>query len=512
MCEGSGRLEHRTSKVSPSPRGNPETRKKTRRELIELKDSARFLAWDEGVKCRTCARPARWRIEQSAMVCDHCAPHCPDCKAPAVWDGGLGHGIDRGEWMCPRCGQSVPHVVVSRSRTNRAATCGREPRGSVVTIQAMRELGGGHSHAAAIGLRQCNKAWQCPTCAKARQAADARVLHAANLGFRSAVDGAEVYMMTLTIPHRAGQTLAELRQAVTRAYQRTHAGKAELVKRKRFAIRWSVRRLEVTWGPNGPHPHVHAMVACRRKLTHQERESLREWYFCHWGAKVAAQGYTRPSKECITLTVADKAGRYLAKMGLLELAGDLQKRARCGQCGKMRYTRRDGDRSVCGVCGHEVNRTQWQILQDWHQYHDKRDRVLWQTFCREIRGARRLTWSRWKKGTDPRRSYPVDDVSPAPPKAVPIVPLEVSKTVWKGLTEHQRLELIEAYEDGNLQRCMGILGDNAPAAPEAGGFLPDDPRPAPHDGRLTPDEKAELAMAGVRPTAYGLTKQFLQDR
>jgi ribosomal protein L37AE/L43A len=366
----------------------------------------------------------------------------------------------------------------------------------VVTIKAFAELGEGRSRAGATGLRQCNKAWVCPTCAKAQQARDAETLHAANIGFRADDDHHEVYMVTITVPHNAGQELRDLRTGITRAYQTSHTGAPELRRRERFGVLSTVRRLEVTAGPNGWHPHIHALVFCRDKLTDEQKNSLIEWYFVRVGDRLEKLGYGRPSKSCIVITRADKQGRYLAKMGLLELAGDFAKKARCARCGDFVFTRREGDVTVCRECGHEVNRTPWQILHDWHLYHQKRDRELWQTYTRQIAGARRLTWSRWRGGLNLRKVYDKEDLKDPPPKVAPHVPLEIPRKAWRGLSEHKRLAVIEAYEDGNLQECFGILGEYAPTADP---FSADDPKPDTEDrSRLTMEERTELAWAGFR--------------
>jgi hypothetical protein len=413
-----------------------------------------------------------------------------------------GSSISAMTWYCPLCGQVLPHLVVSKSRLPRASICGKIPAKGAVTIKATGPAGDGHHRAAATGLRQCSKAWICPTCARAKQAGDAETLHACNLGFREDMTAGEVYMLTLTVPHCAGQTLAELRCAVTQAYRETHTGKAEISRRLRFGIMASVRRLEVTWGPNGPHPHIHAMLFCRRKLGDARRAELVRWYVDHWGDAVQAQGYDRPLADCTRLTVADKDGKYLAKMGLLELAGELQKRARCSRCSKMVETHRDGDRTVCNTCGREVNRTQWQILQDWHNYHDRRDRKLWQAYSREIHGARRLTWSRWKGGINLRAEYPTEDPERGEPVPEPgeaststaPAPLEVPGRAWFKLSEQKRLDMIEAFEAGDLQACYRMIDGAIPV-----GWEPGDRKPPPDNHyKLTPEEKAELAWAGFR--------------
>lgn len=361
---------------------------------------------------------------------------CPDCDVLGVWQGWIGRdeqdglavpGVQpkTGAVVCPECGQ-----IVSRRVIPRAAVCGTKPialQGGVKVVTTGRRTDGSR-RAGLRGVYRCNKPWICPECARAQAASDADTLHACNMGWRGFVrdeanphrwvlrkvasnkrkgatparrGGSEkrarngVYLLTLTIPHHEGLLLEPMRRAAAAAYRRCINGAPYRRVKRRYGIKSTLRRLEVTTGPSGWHPHIHALLFTDRRLSSSQIESLREWYFVRWSAAVEHSGYARPSKQHgVDLIVADKGGRYLAKMGLKELAGDAPKVARCAECGDYKGSEWNGERRACVDCGHEVNRTLWQVLEDLAEHPTARDRRTWRTYVAGIRGARRLTWGR----------------------------------------------------------------------------------------------------------------------
>jgi hypothetical protein len=379
-----------------------------------------------------------------------------------------------------------------------------------VKIRAVGRLPTGDLRATVTGVRRCGSAWRCPACAKARQAKDAEILHACNLGFRADHGAGDVYMVTLTAPHRAGQQLEALRRTVTRAYQRAHNGEPVQRWRKRYGIRATVRRLEVTVGPAGWHPHVHAMLFCDRTLSQQELASLKEWYFVRWGDAVTRLGWERPRKSALDITRADVQGRYLAKMGLLELAGDSSKFARCAACGEHVRSEWRGDRRVCVTCGREVNRTPWQILRDFHAHGAQRDRALWRTYYREIAGARRLTWSRWRGGCRLRDVYALEQRELGRLEEHP--DLAIDWQAWAALSPRRKADVLDAYEQSDRHALEALLGDAMPAwhTRREPAYDPADP-PADRRwledrlaGRATLEERSELSqVTDTPPTRRG---------
>lgn len=360
----------------------------------------------------------------------------------------------------------------------------------------------GSVRAALTGLMHCNSPWTCPWCARAQQVKDAITLHTCNLGFRDQHPGGQVYMLTLTARHHAGVNLRGLRKALAKAYQKTQTGKAVASMRKRFGVLSGLRRVEVNRGGSGWHPHIHALLFCHGKLTPQELESLKEWWFVHFGKTVAKEGFERPSKrDGICITVADKKGQYLAKMGLMELAGDQEKVGRCPSCSKYTETTWRKGARLCRECGSETSRTMWQILDDINAHGHAKDRETFMTFYREIRGARRLTYSRWKGGIDLRRFYLPAEQAPLPAPTREIIGM--SNSAFRKLKPDQVADLFEACESSHRHGIEAILGDDMP--PVAIDRKTDDALP--HDAwdELNYQERADVLERQPR-RKYGLVK------
>ncbi len=405
-----------------------------------------------------------------------------------------------GATICGKCGQ-----VISRARVARVAKCGRSPFGATVSVVATGQTPNGDLRASLVGLQRCTSGWECPDCARALQARDATDLHACVLGFRDEHQGGSVLMLTLTVPHKRGDRLEPMRRAVTRAYQKAHSGKAIYSFRKRFGVRSTLRRLEYTEGPNGPHPHLHALVFLDRKLRRSEIESLREWYFVRVGDRLEREGYKRPAKNCINVVECKGNGDYLAKMGLFELAGEQTKDARCSACGHHVESTWRGGRRRCADCGREVNRTAWQILRDYHLHGEERDRRLWLTYCREIRGARRLTWARATKrkhGAAPKAGEQIDLRARYVPEqealeGMPRKSYTFPIGAWRDL-HSKKADILDAFETHDRYALEAALGKWARPVVLA-LWSPDDPNPdeGPRHGRMSFDDRHELRLAGV---------------
>lgn len=374
---------------------------------------------------------------------------------------------------------------------------------------------------------------------------DAHTLHACNMRWRGfARDESKgrwtinphaprrwVYLITLTPRHHRGHSLRGLSRAVLSSYRRCITGKAFVKMKRRYGMRASVRALELTHSANnGWHPHAHALTFVDRQLTPEEIESLREWYWLRWAAALVKLGYPRPTKEIgVTVIEADAGGRYLAKMGYVELADGGHKVARCGGCGEYRGTRWDGKRRCCVDCGREVNRTVSQLIDDLTDHPTERDKRLYRAYCHDIRGARRLTWSRRDNIDDggktlrelyaehervaERAKCPCHRLDPECPKCLGAgtyvryrlrrvkrqddlalqenrARLFLPAPAWRDIRrDPERLAAIKiAFETGDQHGLDALLGRWAPSAP-VDPFTPDDPRPAdeaPSRGHLRP--------------------------
>lgn len=174
----------------------------------------------------------------------------------------------------------------------------------------------GRSVARWLGLMTCGHIWTCPVCSQNKRARRVERIVAALEEL-----GGEWVMLTVTLRHRQGLALRELVRGMMAAWRRTRqGGKVQSVWSARVSA--SVRSLEVTYGENGWHPHVHVLLRTK-EWTDEEREALQNrWEVCivrELGEHVRPDDlhglkWSRP----IDASKSDERhrARYLAKAGL----------------------------------------------------------------------------------------------------------------------------------------------------------------------------------------------------
>jgi hypothetical protein len=249
-------------------------------------------------------------------------------------------------------------------QTERVASCGHKLVGPQATICVGRQ--GGY----VAGVETCGSVWMCPVCAakiaEGRRDEVARCLDAHVGG------GGNVYMALFTIPHKAAESVGELRGDVTKAWSKFIAGNPWKRARERYGIVGYIRALEITHGGNGWHPHLHTLFLTR-KLTDDEAAGLRVWIGERWASVIE-----RMTGKEVNLAVgfgfkeacsASAAGDYVAKWGV---DSEIAKAGR-------KVSRKGG-------------RSPWQLLADARDG-DVRARWLFKDYAAAMKGARHLTWS-----------------------------------------------------------------------------------------------------------------------
>jgi hypothetical protein len=240
--------------------------------------------------------------------------------------------------------------------------------------------------------------------------------------------------------------------------------------RDAFKVRHTLRKLEVTLGQNGAHPHVHALLFVTDELTPAQLKELRQEVFARWEAAVRRDGRTTPLIDYgIDITRTDDgASRYLTKMGLAsELLTHATKEAKHG------------------------NLTPWQILARYSRTNTEPDRRAWRRYCEAFRGARQLTASKgfWQYFDSLRRP----DEVPARVDATPVA--YVTAAAYRNLRKSpaQINAVLEAVETGNHAALTNIVGVTGWVPARVMVDSADDMGGSIHAGLVLPaDELAEL--------------------
>lgn len=274
--------------------------------------------------------------------------------------------------------------------SERVADCGRKALGGQVTLH----IADGHAHFG--GVETCGSIWMCPVCAakitEVRRAEIDAVLQA-----HSAAGGV-AFMATLTIPHHAFQAVADLRNAISKAWRSVKSGKGWLTKRRDCRWLGDVRALEVTHGRNGWHPHLHVLILFEPDTPPEAFWELGDWVFQRWARAIERQGFGECSAAAFSwdkVNAATGAADYVSKWGAAhELAKAHTKRGRDG------------------------GRTPWQILADASEPQKSADRRLFREYARAFKGTKHLTWSRGLRDRyDSVDERPDDEVAVEPTAA-----------------------------------------------------------------------------------------------
>jgi hypothetical protein len=207
-------------------------------------------------------------------------------------------------------------------------------------------------------VKQCGRHWICPRCA---QRTAAKRHDDLDRLMRGDVHG-RWQMVTLTMQHHTGEALRALMDRLTGAWRRTRSHRrVRCIMQHRVTA--SVRAIEVTYGQNGWHPHIHLLWRTDEWTEHDRRELETIW--CESAGALPGVG-VRWSTPIETWT--KERAHYLARLGC-EVAG-LGKQAHAGHLSPFELAER------AASCRSAVSDFRWLALWREFQIGTKRRRRL----------------------------------------------------------------------------------------------------------------------------------------
>lgn len=249
----------------------------------------------------------------------------------------------------------------------------------------LEENGGRVAHFA--GLHLCGAVWLCPVCGpKVRQRRAVELDQAAGRWLERYGAGS-VMLLTLTLPHDDGEQLGDVLGAVRKGYGLLMSGRAWQQDKADYGLAHYVRAHDCTYGGNGWHPHVHAVLFSRRGLTPGELERLQRRLATRWADAVETTYRRRPDLEHgVQLEAArslSDVNRYVCQV----VVGERNERT-----APVAYEVARGDLKTASRAGHL---TPWQILE-LTQYPDTRDDAadLWAEWEAATKGVHAIRWSK----------------------------------------------------------------------------------------------------------------------
>jgi hypothetical protein len=161
------------------------------------------------------------------------------------------------------------------------------------------------------GIARCGQVGLCPRCApKVRGLRAADISHAVEnwLG-----RGEEVWFATFTVPHREWESAGRVWDRVQGRYSWAFSdGRAGQDARRSNGVVHSIRAVEVTYGANGWHVHIHALLFCRSDVGRFDPVSVAH----RWRDALQSEGLRYvPHVSCdLRPVTASDVGDYLAKV------------------------------------------------------------------------------------------------------------------------------------------------------------------------------------------------------
>ena len=277
------------------------------------------------------------------------------------------------------------------STVGRCRKCGRTMTGQTVGVRYSPAKGAGFS-----GLSTCGSVWVCPVCSAkilARRSVETGVMM---LAWEHR--GGALALGTVTMRHNAGHSLSELWTALAAAWSSVIGSRVWRKWGERLGSPGLVKVVEVNWGVNGWHVHIHYALLLGGGTTDGELSQLSAWLVPKWQRAVRRSGFDAlPIGQELHLVTgvdaAEQLGEYMTKATAYGTSGGLG-RELFGAASK----RAQGDYSTVPV---------WRLLEDVVATGEL---GLWQRWCeyeRVSKGKRQFSVSKGLRellGVGPEKS------------------------------------------------------------------------------------------------------------
>lgn len=192
-------------------------------------------------------------------------------------------------------------------------------------------------------------------------------------------------MVTYTASHHLHTPLKEILEGVTDGVRKFKSGEKFQDIKNTYGWNGSVKALEVTYGVNGWHPHIHELVFCTNPLDEDSLERLEIELRCHWMKILGKLGYVASTTH--GLRVSDDSHelkRYVTKFGHEPKMSKEQWRNKWSLSHEV-------TKAVVKKAK-EGGRTPTQLLIDYITG-DGEAGDAWREYAMTFKGRKQLTWS-----------------------------------------------------------------------------------------------------------------------
>lgn len=203
--------------------------------------------------------------------------------------------------------QAVARSILGKDHRTWKCMARKAPRQEIEIIKS-----NAHGKASYKGLYVCARLWTCPVCAA--KISERRRVELVQALATAKHQGLHVKLLTLTVPHGIGDDVNGLLTGIKKAWKATSSNRDGKALRKLLGVVGTIRAMEVTYGKNGFHPHLHVLLFLDQDVTNQCVEGL---FAPLWQKACVKAGLPRPSDmHGCRVDDGSKAASYASKWGL----------------------------------------------------------------------------------------------------------------------------------------------------------------------------------------------------
>lgn len=229
------------------------------------------------------------------------------------------------------------------------------------------------------GLIVCGSVWVCPVCAT--KITEKRRHELAQALTTTKAQGGSALLLTLTVPHYGHHRVKNTLDGLTDAYRRFTNRKPFKRAAELLGVFGRVKTTEVTYGPNGWHPHLHVLLFTSAPVTPGTLRLVKSDLLDQWKSACVAAGLPEPNKHGLSLDDGSKAAQYVSKWGI---ENEMTK-------GHLKTARTNDHLSPFGLLDLHVDRS--SAASDFQREIAPLAGFLFHEYARAFKGKRQLVWS-----------------------------------------------------------------------------------------------------------------------
>lgn len=290
------------------------------------------------------------------------------------------------------------------------------------------------------GLQICKSVWHCPVCSAKISEKRREDL---STGLRNwsemyTAQNRRVLLVTFTLQHDKGDDLSVVYTALKRARRLLVSGRKAKPFNNEYGIKGHVRSLELTYGVNGWHPHLHVLMFFDQEVPIIPFEAAIK---ARWSECVQSAGrYASWEHGCdVRFSDADIAD-YVAKWGYEPKWTPAHEMAKSGS----KIGRRGGN-------------TPMQLLSDYLDG-DQRAGRLWMQYAVNFKGERQLHWSKGMRQLLGLATEKTDEELAVEQDEIAVILASLTVGAWRVVIANDaRGELLEVASSGDVNRVQTFL-------------------------------------------------------